>query len=88
MKKTDFSKEKIKKDGEMLIKTVYNEDNIKNKTLMNYHHKIKDINTNNDEVVMASVFDDLNKDERQNIHEEEMTFRSKKHYLQTENLFK
>ena len=44
MKKTDFSKEKIKKNGELLLKMVYNNENLKkNKTLMNYHHKVNPI---------------------------------------------
>ena len=86
MKKTQFSKEKIKKDGELLINTMYNE-NLKNKTLMNYHQKVPPINTNNEEIVMASVFDDVNAE--QNEKEEEMTFdKSKKNYFKTENLIK
>ena len=89
MKKTDFSKEKIKKDGELLLKTVYNNENIKNKTLMNYHHKVNPINTNNDEVIMASVFDDLNAGEKKRANEEELTFRkNRNNYFKTDNLMK
>lgn len=89
MKKTDFSKEKIIKDGELLIKTVYNNENLKNKTLMNYHHKVNPINTNNDEVIMASVFDDLNAGEKKKANEEELTFRkNRKNYFKTDSLMK
>ena len=79
LKKADFSKEKIKKDGELLLKTVYKDDKLKNKTLMNYHHKVSPIKTN-EEIVMASVFDDVNVDNKEK-EEEEMTFgKNKKKY--------
>ena len=87
MKKTEFSKEKIKKDGELLLNTMYNNDNLKNKTLMNYRPKVSPINTNNEEIIMASVFDDLNGEQKEK--EEEMTFdKNKKNYFKTESLIK
>ena len=87
MKKTEFSKEKIKKDGELLLNTMYNNDNLKNKTLMNYRPKVSPINTNNEEIIMASVFDDVNGEQKEK--EEEMTFdKNKKNYFKTESLIK
>ena len=88
MKKSEFSREKIKKDGELLIKTTYNNENLKNKTLVNYHNKIKEINTNNNEnIIMASVFDDVN--EEHNHVEEEMIFeKNKNKYMKTENIIR
>ena len=88
MKKHDFSKEKIRKDGELLLNTLYN-DNLKNKTLMNYHKKMSPIKTNED-IVMASVFDDVNGEQNEK-EEEEITFdknKNKKNYFKTENLIK
>ena len=88
MKKYDFSKEKIRKDGELLLNTLYN-DNLKNKTLMNYHKKMSPIKTN-EEIVMASVFDDVNGEQNEK-EEEEITFdknKIKKKYYKTENIIK
>ena len=88
MKKSEFSKEKIKKDGELLIKTAYNNENLKNRTLMNYHHEINPINTDKEEnIIMASVFDDVNGN--QNEVKEEMSFKKNKNkYMKTENLIR
>ena len=84
LKKFQFSKEKIKKDGELLMKTLYSKENIKNKTQRNFQPKMNNIN--NDEIIMCSVFDEMNGEQ---VNEEDMTFRKNtQKYFKTENLIK
>ena len=84
LNKFQFSKEKIKKDGELLMKTLYSKENIKNKTQRNFQPKMNNIN--NDEIIMCSVFDEMNGEQ---VNEEDMTFRKNtQKYFKTENLIK